>query len=459
MCKLFGSPKRTNANSRAIQERQWKTALYFKKNDKGNYVYIKVLSPEEHFKKVFNIITDSDLLFLLWLIFYVHYIMSNRTSQALYISNSKLAKITGLVNLSYFYYLPSISNKKYLEYAKELEKDILEADLHNYPQLTKAKKKIKENNEKQLIERLLEDGIELDNKDEAIKNAVKIINDYLGEKKDILPSAQTSAVIKDFFTHVSASLNYKISSSLNVMEKLGLINYEKVLLGFKKDGNKTQIYQLTSEEKDKYLVLRNEVARKSGFIEYRNVVIYKLYQDFEKVFNPVIEREMGYYKIISSNRIFYDITSLLASDFIYESYLASAPDDFILSIAEENSKEFKKAQIKNSDKRNKDKPYNKYLFKVLANDFLAVDKEDFQLLYDELSLARAGLEDVEPFLFKVPKLWKELGENKNIIVQKNTPLNISNVNLIFDEEDESNLLENEEEFVAGYDDENLIYFE
>ena len=379
-----------------------------------------------------------------------------KKTQTLYISNSKLAKLTGLVNLSYFYYLPSITNKKYIEYARELEKDILEADVHHYPQLTKAKKKIKENTQKQLMNQLTEDDINLENKEEAFKNAMKIINDYLGEKKNFLPSVQTSNVIKDFFTHVSATLNYKLSSSLKVMEKLGIINYEKVLLGFKKENDKTLIYQLNSEEKDKYIVLRNKVARRSGFGDYRNVVIYKLYQDFEKVFEPILEQEMGYYKIISSNRIFYDITALLENDFIYEHYLKSCPYDFILTLAEENSKEFRKNQIKNNEKRNKNKLYNKYLFKILAEDLLSMDKEDFKPLHDELSFARNGLEVIDPFLLKVPKIWETLKEDKNVIVPKNQLLYISDLDLIFDEDNEEDLLKQEEEFLSDYNDDDLL---
>lgn len=456
MCELLDYPPKTNGNSRNIQEQQWRTALYFKKNNKGNYISIRVLSLEEHLKKTSAIITDNDMLFLLWLIFYAHYIMKEKKTQTLYISNSKLAKLTGLVNLSYFYYLPSITNKKYIEYARELEKDILEADVHHYPQLTKAKKKIKENTQKQLMNQLTEDDINLENKEEAFKNAMKIINDYLGEKKNFLPSTQTSTVIKDFFTHVSATLNYKLSSSLKVMEKLGIINYEKVLLGFKKENDKTLIYQLNSEEKDKYIVLKNKVARRSGFGDYRNVVIYKLYQDFEKVFEPILEQEMGYYKIISSNRIFYDITALLENDFIYEHYLKSCSDDFILTLAEENSKEFRKNQIKNNEKRNKNKLYNKYLFKILAEDLLSMDKEDFKPLHDELSFARNGLEVIDPFLLKVPKIWETLKEDKNVIVPKNQLLYISDLDLIFDEDNEENLLKQEEEFLSDYNDDNLL---
>ena len=281
MCELLDCPVKTNSNSRAIQEKQWRTALKFKKNSKGQYTGVKLLEPAVHLEKIFNTITENELLYLFLLIFNTHYIMNDKKISTLYISNSKLAQITGLVNLSYAYYLPSLTNKKYLEYAKDLESDILNADLHHYPKLVKAQKMIKNNNRNQLIRHLLENGVELQNlgkdKEKVAQKAIDTINDFIGPKNDFMPNELTLAAMKDFLSHVSASLNYKITSSLNLMENLGLINYEKVLLGFKKEDNKILIYQLTSEEKDKYITLRNETARTEGFGSYQSVVVYKMY--------------------------------------------------------------------------------------------------------------------------------------------------------------------------------------
>lgn len=149
-----------------------------------------------------------------------------------------------------------------------------------------------------------------------------------------------------------------------------------------------------------------------------------------------------------SNRIFYDINALTLDENIFDQYyFDNISDDLIYSLAKENNQSFKKSQIKNSDRRNKNKPYNKYLFKMITDGLLTIEQEDFKPLYDDLSSARLGLEDVEPFLLKIPKVWNILLDNKQIIVQKNKPLDINKISFIFDDENEADIFMNEEEFI------------
>lgn len=377
MCQILQEPYKTSTTSREKQYKRWKTAIKFRRY-KEAFTSIEILSKEEQLSKVFEMITNDNLFYLMCLTFDLHSRIKP-DEPIFYITTTSMALMYGFINSAYLDFSSSIDPEKRKELALKLESQAVQVDTRHLPEFREYKNKVIDNKMSQLVDNINE---AIDGDKQLIH---KVVEDYLtyDYATSYEPLTDTIIVLKDFYGHTSQTLTYKIISCLNTLHKMGVIYYEPVLMGLKKNKkNKTILYPLDMNQKKEILEMRNEIACRLGYEGYAGVVATKRFSDFDKVFLPTLKEQFGFYKIKSFNAIAYDTKILKQHKHTYYTYFKNNNIDFKLLI-DNNSLEFRDKVLNNKKKRdkknNRENDFQYYLYKLIVNQLLIPDEEDFEI--------------------------------------------------------------------------------
>lgn len=119
MCQILQEPYKTSTTSREKQYKRWKTAIKFRRY-KEAFTSIEILSKEEHLSKVFEMITNDNLFYLMCLTFDLHSRIKP-DEPIFYITTTSMALMYGFINSAYLDFSSSIDPEKRKELALKLE--------------------------------------------------------------------------------------------------------------------------------------------------------------------------------------------------------------------------------------------------------------------------------------------------------------------------------------------------